>query len=489
MRRLALSAALASSLAVAACDSGSSTPTPAADTSTGSSDTATPGGTDTTTPGGSDTATPGGTDTTAPGGARTVASLQAEAEDPSLGACDAATAFRNVNPAVTVSGVVVVSPKFTAYKNQADTTKNLDGYYVADPAGGPWTGILVTVPATEATNYAIGDTLEVTGQLVDYFCNTQISASAHKKLATATPPAPLVVTGVDATSEALEGVVVKLQGVTVVAKPSVAYTVRAADGTEFEVGIDFGREGFFVGLDIGATYDLTGVMKFGFGKRQLMPMSPEGLVKTSADPELTIKGIQGSEASVNCAGEFTGPTGQLTATVASAKYSVSSGLDGYFVTDGTNEPFSGIQVVVAKAANTSFVPGDVVAITGKHKEFFCMSQISADAMTKTGDGGTLPAAAALANDVSQADFEKYEGVLVSFANITIGERFTSTQTNEQAKPYTTNGTPMIDWSLLSGMSDIPATGTVLSSLVGFVRESYETRRVAPRTTADMVTAN
>lgn len=491
MRRLALSASLAASLAVATpgCDSETSTtPSGTSDTASGA-DTSTGGGSDTSTGGGgTDSSTGGGGTDTTPGAARTVASLQAEAEDPSLGACDPATAFRNVNPAVTVSGVVVTSPKFTAYKNDADATKNLDGYYVADPAGGPWTGILVTIPSTENTNYAVGDTLDLSGQLVDYFCNTQISASAHSKVGTATPPAPLVVTAAQAADEALEGVVVTVQGVEVVAKPNV-YSVKGADGTEFEVGIDFGREGFFVRLDIGATYDLTGVMKFGFGKRQLMPMGPEGIVKTSTDPELTIKAIQGAQQSVACSGAYTGPTGRLTATVASAKYSVSAGLDGYFVTDGTNEPFSGIQVVVAKNANTAFVPGDIVQITGKHTEFYCMSQFSADAMTKSGDGGTLPEAAALANDVSQEDFEKYEGMLVAFTNITVGERFTSAQANEQAKPYTTNGTPMIDWSLLSGMGDVPAVGTVLTTLRGFVRESYETRRVAPRNTDDMVRAN
>jgi predicted extracellular nuclease len=493
MRRLALSAALASSLAVATpgCDSETATTTPGPSDTTSGTDTSTGGGggtTDATTGGGGGTDTTGASDTTAPGAPRTVASLQAEAEDPSLGACDAATAFRNVNPAVTVSGVVVTSPKFTAYKNAQDATNNLDGYYVSDPAGGPWTGILVTIPATENSAYAVGDTLEVTGQLVDYFCNTQISASTHKKLGTATAPAPLVVTAAQATDEALEGVVVTVQGIKVIAKPNV-YQVEGADGTAFEVGIDFGREGFFISLDIGATYDVTGVMKFGFGKRQIMPMGPEGIVKTSADPELTIKGIQGATQSTACAGEYTGPTGTLTGTVASAKFSISAGLDGYFVTDGTSEPFSGIQVVVPKAANTAFVPGDVVQMTGKHKEFYCMSQFSVDTITKTGDGGTVPEAAALANDLSQEDFEKYEGMLVAFSNITIGERFTSTQANEQAKPFTTNGTPLIDWSLLSGMGDIPAVGTVLSTLRGFVRESYETRRVAPRSAADMVSAN
>jgi hypothetical protein len=498
MRRLALSATLASSLAVAACDSGSSTPAPAADTSTGAADTSTgaadtsTGAADTASPGASDATSPGGSDAAAPGAARTVASLQTEAEDPSLGACDPATAFRNVNPAVTVSGVVVTSPKFTAYKNAADATKNLDGYFVSDPAGGPWTGVLVTIPAADATAYAIGDTLEVTGQLVDYFCNTQITASAHKKLGAGAAPAPLVVSAAQAAEEALEGVVVTVQGLEAVAQklspsgsPVNAWTAKDAAGAQIEIGGDF----MALRIDVGGTYNVTGVMKFAFGARQLVPRSTADIVKTSADAALTIKAIQGSDASVNCAGEFTGPTGTLTATVASAKYSVSAGLDGYFLTDGTNEPFSGIQVVVAKNANTNFVVGDVVSITGRHKEFFCMSQLQADTITKTGDGGTVPAAAALANDVSQADFEKYEGVLVAFANLTIGERHTSTQTNELAKPFTTNGTPMIDWSLLSGISDVPAVGTVLSSLVGFVRESYETRRVAPRTAADLVSAN
>ena len=66
MRRIA-SAFAASLLSLAACESDSTTTTPAADVTVGT-DTATSGGTDTSTPGGTDTSTGGGTDTATGGG-------------------------------------------------------------------------------------------------------------------------------------------------------------------------------------------------------------------------------------------------------------------------------------------------------------------------------------------------------------------------------------------------------------------------------------
>jgi hypothetical protein len=498
MRRFAFPSLLLSSmLAVAtpACDGDNgNTNNPRPDTTTGT-DTST--GNDTTT--GTDTST--GNDTTTnpdvPVGDRDVKSLQAEAEAANpASVCDADQAnkaFVNINPAVTVKGVVVTSPRFDAFKNTNDPTKNLHGYYVADASGGAWSGILVTVPASQNTEFAVGDTLDVSGQLLDYYCNTQISADSITKIGTGTPPAPLQVNAADAVSEALEGVVVSLQGVEVIRQktsssgtPIQAFEVKGQDETAFELAADFFRP---LGVAVGGKYHVTGVMKFAFGARQLHPRNAGEVVFAAEVGTTTIVAIQSAAASTACTGIFAGLPAKLTATIASAKHFATGDLDGYYVTDGTSEPFSGLQVTVAKSANTNFAVGDVVEINGVHRERFCMTQFDATSITKTGDGGTVPAPVVLANDISQADFEKYEGMLVEFNNLTIGERHTHAQSSEYAKPFTTNATPMIDWTLLSGMNVIPPVGTQLSALRGFVRESFETRRVCPRTAEDMVTAN
>lgn len=475
MRRLILTPLLLSSFAFSAlpaCDGDNGT-TPPADTSVG---------TDTTTPP-TDTTTPNDQSTTpdVPAGDRDVKGLQAEAETV---ACDPQTAFANINPSVTAPNLVVTSPRFLAYRNETDETKNLHGYYVADQGEtfAPWSGILVTVSVGANTEFAIGDVVTAQGQLVDYFCNTQISADSLVKTGTATPPAPLNVSAADATSEALEGTVVTIEGVEVVAKPNV-YQVQGADGTQFEVGFDLGGNGFFISLDIGATYNLTGVMTYKFGKRQLMPMNAAGIVKTSTDPEASIVGVQSSAESTGCTTHgFNGANVTIPgAIVASARTDVSANLHGYYVTDGTGADYSGMFVTIGKSQNTDFAVGDVVTIAGRQQEWYCNTQFAASSMTKTGDGGTIPAPVMLEKTVTAADLEKVEGMLVELSGISVLE---SNPARDDLRA-TDAGALHIDNSL--GVP-VPAIGATLTTLRGIVRYAFDAYRVVPRDATDLVVA-
>jgi hypothetical protein len=305
------------------------------------------------------------------------------------------------------------------------------------------------------------------------------------------------VSAADATSEALEGTLVTVEGVEVVAKPNV-YQVQGADGTQFEVGFDLGGNGFFISLDIGATYNLTGVMTYKFGKRQLMPMNAAGIVKTQdapiGDDTTTIKAIQSSAESVGCAGSGSqavnvGEPSVVSGIIATHRFTVSrnaqTGLDsihGYYLTDGTTDEFSGVQLITFASNNTDFQPGDRVRATGRHQEHFCMTQYNASSIVKLEGSGDVPVPVVLEKTVTGEELEKYEGMLVELSDVEVLE---SSPARDDLRA-TNAGALHID----SGLGvPVPAIGANLTTLRGMLRYSFQTYRVAPRDTNDLVTAN
>ena len=88
----------------------------------------------------------------------------------------------NVSPmdgqTVTVSAIVTGDFQ----DNDADTTRNLGGFYIQQetPDGDPMTseGVFVFDGSTPATDVNIGDRVDVTGAVVEYFGETQINATS-----------------------------------------------------------------------------------------------------------------------------------------------------------------------------------------------------------------------------------------------------------------------------------------------------------------------
>jgi len=97
---------------------------------------------------------------------------------------------------VTVKGVVV-------------TGTWAQGAMVQDPGAGPaWAGIVVFVGASPGV--AIGDKVDVSGTVTEYFDETEIEGATITKVGTATPIAPVALTTAQAMTEQYEGVLVTL---------------------------------------------------------------------------------------------------------------------------------------------------------------------------------------------------------------------------------------------------------------------------------------
>ena len=105
------------------------------------------------------------------------------------------------------------------YAGQTVTTEGVvtgssyDGYLIQDPAGGPWTGIYVY----DTSAPAVGDRVRLTGAVSEYYNLTELgSLSEFTILSSGNPlPAPAVLPTGSVSQEQWEGVLVRVENVTV----------------------------------------------------------------------------------------------------------------------------------------------------------------------------------------------------------------------------------------------------------------------------------
>ena len=160
-------------------------------------------------------------------------------------------------------------------------TSSKNGFYVQEPAGGPYSGIFVSLKNNVGVAVAPGDVLNITGTYAE---NSELSVLSVlnfeniEKTGVAPVPAPAFVTSAEvgngAKSEQYEGVLIKIQGATVSA---------AADGMgEFIVdGVLRVDDQFFAAKPtLGTIYsEITGLLNFTNANFKLEPRKASDLVK------------------------------------------------------------------------------------------------------------------------------------------------------------------------------------------------------------------
>ncbi len=275
------------------------------DTGGGAVDTA-GGGTDATGGAGSDVTGDGaggvdgaaGTDGASAGVEKTIEALQQEME--SVECTEKSPGFTNGTKGVLAKGVVLVSSVIF----KVDKPGKLDAAYVQDKGGGLWKGIYITGPnGGDLGKLKPGDVLDVQGDLVDYYCATQISGKKITKVEGATE-LPVAVTltldkiGVNVTpkdNEATEGTLVSIENVVVSdnepkgtdGKPHGEFYVGKDDkdkavlvapgfGTTFSVK---GADGVFrASFPVGTKFkSIRGVVAYSFGAYKLVPLGDGAL--------------------------------------------------------------------------------------------------------------------------------------------------------------------------------------------------------------------
>ncbi|HOI09846.1 MAG TPA: hypothetical protein PK313_05130 [Myxococcota bacterium] len=223
-----------------------------------------------------------GTDPGTPTGT-TVKSLQMSADSTGC----TANAFNTIASGLTFADLVVVSPQYSA-------SGSLHGYFVVDAASvaNPESaGALMVVNKSLATAFVPGDVISVTGNHVEYYCLTEVSATAAAKKGTASVPAPIVLDaallangGTAGALEKYEGNIVRLENVSVTA-------ITSSDGVSqgwFRVGTGVEvLSDFFYPIET-APYtpvlddtftSLTGALKYHYGKYRIVPRDAADFVR------------------------------------------------------------------------------------------------------------------------------------------------------------------------------------------------------------------
>jgi hypothetical protein len=436
-------------------------------------------------------------DVVAPSGSIKALQLASEAV-----ACDP-DGFTNVLPAGTVKNAIVTSPKYDAFTSTTGGT-SLDGYYIADQDGGQWSGINLVIPRTEGTNLQPGDVVDVTGELTDRFCNSQLRMSTLQVVGTLEAPAPVDVTP-PANWEPYEGMLVRVSGVKVTESLSGGrYTLEGGLVVDHEFD-------FFLSMKVGKTYDVVGQINYVFSQYRIQPRSADDIVEVtvvgpdadggpigdSADaggdggdsvvPGTTaISAIQGSSLSLDCAaagGDFQNGDSDLTVigVITTPSWSAAATLVAYGLSDGTGDPLSGIVLTLPKATDPKFAVGDTVQAKGGHLEFFCQSQFDADTAATSGVGMPLPTPPVLAK--LGPDFESWEGVVVELSDVTVAKSSDFSKFGEF-----TVGEGLIVDSVIMGDKAIaqPTVGQKWASVRGIVRWSFGKWHLSPRSADDFM---
>ena len=154
-------------------------------------------------------------------------------------------------------------------------------FFISDPNGGSWNGIYVF---EYSTNPNIGDEVDITGTISEYYGFTEIGSASVSVLSSGNlvPEPVLVTTGELASNEAYESVLVRINNVTVTQEPDENGQWYVDDGSG-ACQIDdqiFSFTPPAVGTTIGS---IVGIVDYSHGEYGLNPRGEDDIEMTSAD--------------------------------------------------------------------------------------------------------------------------------------------------------------------------------------------------------------
>jgi predicted extracellular nuclease len=381
--------------------------------------------------------------------------------------CNPSEQFSNGDVNVTMQ-LVLTTPVF-------DVSEGVKGFY-AGQGSGEYSGLLVTSgQGVMFPELAQGDAVEVTGDHVEFYCMTQLRASAITRTGEGTPIEPSVLTGdvltADVTAEPYEGVLVKLENVEVTEVTQYDFTVT---GGALVTGSAF-KAGFFpnVGDQIES---LVGVVEFSFGKHKIQIRSAADVQSTAADATpKSISDIQQDESSANCTNEAwdlppTQANVEVEGIVVSPIDEVSDNLNGAYLSVAASGAWSGLFVVWSNSLGFEPKIGDSVKLAGDVKEYYCSTQLMVDSFESVGTED-IPAPAIVTADAVD---ESYEGSYITVENPEV----TSIENLEEFGEVEVNGSLIIALSDFK-MSWSPTVGATVSSITGAVKYSFSKYKLVP----------
>ncbi|MFH1464627.1 MAG: hypothetical protein ABIO70_09595 [Pseudomonadota bacterium] len=349
----------------------------------------------------------------------------------------------------------------------AELTPGGDGFFLQDPNGGAWSGIYVYLYGgmdPEDMDIQVGDLVTVAGTISEWNDLTEIS------IATAYDVAKLgtwdvTVDAVDCGTtdwEPWEGCLISVDGLEMTSWPDNYGEVTTSCG----ITID-DMYGSYNGGTGSVCTPIVAPLTYTYEAYKLVPRDTDDVAGCTGpdmgDPTSIADLRQGNPAD----GDHV--------IVQNVVITTTTTDDGkmFFVQDEGGGPYTGMPIYLA-TMTYSAVPGTVVDIQGSLDDYYGMWELKPDTIT---DSGTTTDPVAVTLSSTPADWEPYEGALVTLEEVEI------TGDPDTYGEVTTNyGITINDLFYQANLSE----GDHLSSVTGVIEYSYDAFKIEPRDAPDLV---
>ena len=352
-----------------------------------------------------------------------------------------------------------------------------EGFYVQDPGGGEWSGIYVyTATMAGEFNPFIGDVISISGSVSEFYDFTELKVSSAENISVVGEQAPVSITVSNVSDwEPYESSLITIENVSVLSD----FNTYGEQNTD--AGVVLKKDFIDFESNAGASFDsVTGVLPYLFGEFKLCPRMADDLVgyvpgEGGGDP--VVSKITDLQTGVVALGTIVTVEGAVVTAVSDdGKRIVIQAPEG-----GIN---NGIMLYVPGNENNpaGIAIGDEISVTGDLEEYETdgssrTNLFVSDATTMMITGTGTAEVTALTED--PADWEPYEGILVSIENVTLTSE-ASQYGSATLSPYSVK----IDDSFYDWTTSLQ-NGQTLQSITGVV-DDYYGYVILPRTSADLV---
>ncbi len=311
------------------------------------------------------------------------------------------------------------------YKGQIVTTQGVvtaffyDGgnrYTFIQDGSGPWSGMLLYKPDGFVN---VGDLLEVTGEVSEYYGLTEIAYGTVFVLSSGNPlPNPESLPAINIPQEQWESVLVRADLADVV-NPDLGFGEWLVDNCSGSVVVDdMGSYSYVPAVGDLLNY-VQGPLNFSYGSYKIEPRNDGDIsLGTEVTPIYT---IQGSGMASPLDGENV-----VTEGVVVGDFQEYGQLGGFHIQDalGDGDPGSSDGIFVYHYS-TAVEVGDHVRVSGTVDEYWDLTEITNVNHVVNCSSGNVVSATPIYLPVSDvADFEPFEGMLVTFPQeLTISEYY------------------------------------------------------------------
>ncbi len=321
--------------------------------------------------------------------------------------------------------------------------------FIEERPGGAWHGILIYRGNNTEPPVQVGDSVEVTGEVSEYYNMTEINISQGSLTVLAsglTPPGPTLLSTGEVSQEMYEGVFVRVENATCTEMPNQYGEWYVDDGSGpiqiDDLGVPYTPQ-------IGATYNIQGPVRFSYGEFEIDP-------RTEADIEY-LGGGQNLPPQITNLGRVPGTPGPDQAVAVFADITDESGLTGDALYYALNTPAGFVEVSHDSVVGSTFfytIPGQPL---GTQVFYFLWAQDDSGATTTTDT---------LAYTVMELPPVKINEVMYDLAN----------DGSQGSEPYG-------EWIELfnAGTQDVDLSGWILTD-INHPDTTYEGRFVFPNGT-------